>query len=85
VLRRIFGAKREEVIGSWRKLHNEELYNLYSDWLRAGLSDDQGSILGGGWEFFSSPPRPDRIWSPPSLLSNGYHKGFFLGNKAAGG
>jgi hypothetical protein len=30
VLRRIFGPKREEVTGSWRKLHNEELLNLYS-------------------------------------------------------
>jgi hypothetical protein len=30
VLRRKFGPKRDEVIGSWRKLHNEELYNLYS-------------------------------------------------------
>jgi hypothetical protein len=29
VLRGIFGPKRDEVIGSWRKLHNEELYNLY--------------------------------------------------------
>ena len=28
VLRRIFGPKREEVIGEWRKLHNEELYNF---------------------------------------------------------
>jgi hypothetical protein len=27
---------------------------------------------GGGWEFFSSPPRPERLWGPPSLLSNGY-------------
>jgi hypothetical protein len=26
VLRRIFGQKRDEVIGSWRKLHNEELH-----------------------------------------------------------
>jgi hypothetical protein len=25
------------------------------------------------WEFFSSPPRPKRLWGPPSLLSNGYH------------
>jgi hypothetical protein len=24
------------------------------------------------WEFFSSPPRPERLWGPPSLLSNGY-------------
>jgi len=30
VLRRIFGAKRKEVIGKWRKLHNEKLNNLYS-------------------------------------------------------
>jgi hypothetical protein len=30
VLRTIFGPKRDEVIGSWRKLHNEELHNLYS-------------------------------------------------------
>jgi hypothetical protein len=30
VLRRIFGPKRGEVIGGWRKLHNEELHNLYS-------------------------------------------------------
>jgi len=28
--RRIFGRKREEVTGEWRKLHNEELHNLYS-------------------------------------------------------
>jgi hypothetical protein len=26
VLRRIFGPKREEVAGDWRRLHNEELY-----------------------------------------------------------
>jgi hypothetical protein len=29
VLRRIFGAKRDEVSGEWRKLHTEELYDLY--------------------------------------------------------
>jgi hypothetical protein len=29
VLRRIFGQKRDEMTGGWRKLHNEELYNLY--------------------------------------------------------
>jgi hypothetical protein len=29
VLRKIFGRKREEV-GSWRKLHNDELHDLYS-------------------------------------------------------
>jgi hypothetical protein len=30
VLRRIFGPKRGEVTGEWRKLHSEELHNLYS-------------------------------------------------------
>jgi hypothetical protein len=30
VLRRIFGSKREEVVGGWRRLHNEELHNLYT-------------------------------------------------------
>ena len=29
VLRRVFGAKRDEVTGDWRKLHNEELSDLY--------------------------------------------------------
>jgi len=29
-LRRIFGHKRDEVTGKWRKLHNEELNDLYS-------------------------------------------------------
>jgi hypothetical protein len=30
VLKRIFGPKREEVTGRWKKLHNEELCNLFS-------------------------------------------------------
>jgi hypothetical protein len=36
----IFGPKREEVVGDWRRLHNEELHNLYNSnivrviWLR---------------------------------------------------
>jgi hypothetical protein len=29
VLRRIFGRKRDEMVEGWRKLHNEELHNLY--------------------------------------------------------
>jgi hypothetical protein len=35
-------------------------------WNIGGLSP------GRGWKFFSSPPRPDRLCGPPSLLSNGY-------------
>jgi hypothetical protein len=30
LLRRIFGPKRDEVTGEWRKLHNEEHHDLYS-------------------------------------------------------
>ena len=30
VLRRIFGPKRDEVTGEWRKLHNEELNDMFS-------------------------------------------------------
>jgi hypothetical protein len=30
VLRRIFGPKGEEVVGGWRRMHNEELHNLYA-------------------------------------------------------
>jgi hypothetical protein len=29
VLRRIVGPKRDEIIGGWKRLHNEELHNLY--------------------------------------------------------
>jgi hypothetical protein len=29
VLRRVFGAKRDEVTGEWRKLHNKQLHDLY--------------------------------------------------------
>jgi hypothetical protein len=35
--RRIFGQKRDEVTGSWRKLHNNELHNLYSSLSMRGL------------------------------------------------
>jgi hypothetical protein len=30
MLRRIFGPKGEKVVGGWRRLHNEELHNLYT-------------------------------------------------------
>jgi hypothetical protein len=43
-----------------------------------------GSIPCSSWEFFSSPPRPDRFWGPPSLLSDGYQGLFLLGVKWPG-
>jgi len=34
--------------------------------------NDRCSILGRGWLYVSSSPRPDRLWMPPNLLQNGY-------------
>jgi len=42
-----------------------------------------GSSPGRGWEFFSPQPRPDRLWSPPRHLYNGYQSSL-PGGKAAG-
>jgi hypothetical protein len=36
VLRRIFAVKMDEVTGEWKKLHNEELHNLYSSQISLG-------------------------------------------------
>jgi hypothetical protein len=48
VLRRIFGPKRDEVTGEWRKLHNVELYNLYSspDIIRQVKANEVGRACG---------------------------------------
>jgi hypothetical protein len=48
VLRRIFGPKRDEVTGEWRKLNNEELHNLYSfpDIIRQVKANEVGGACG---------------------------------------
>jgi hypothetical protein len=48
VLRRIFGPKRDEVTGEWRKLHNEGLHNLYSspDIIRQVKANEVGGACG---------------------------------------
>jgi hypothetical protein len=43
VLRRIFGPKRDEVMGDWRKLHNKELHTLYSSQVEA---NEVGRVCG---------------------------------------
>jgi hypothetical protein len=40
VLRRIFGPKTKEVAGGWRRLHNEELHNLYTSKIVLGWKED---------------------------------------------
>jgi hypothetical protein len=47
-------------------------------------SDSWGSIPGRGKRFFTFPQRPDRLWDPPSLLTNGHRGDVFPGGKAAG-
>jgi hypothetical protein len=41
--------------------------------------DDRGFESRQGLEFFSSPPHPNRLWGPPSLLSNRYEALFPCG------
>jgi hypothetical protein len=65
VLRRIFGRKREEVAGGWRRLHNEELHNLYASpnvirviKLRRMRWMEQITRMGGG----GGDDRPAKVW-----------------------
>jgi len=53
VLRRILGPERDEVTGEWRKLHNEELNDLYSSLsivrvIKSGRMRWAGHVAGMG-------------------------------------
>jgi len=55
VLRRIFGPRRDEVTGEWRRLHNEELNDLYSlpnivRVIRSGITSWAGHVARMGEE-----------------------------------
>jgi hypothetical protein len=58
MLRRIFGPKRDEITGEWRKLHNEELNDLYSSpiivqmikWRRMRCEGEWSCVQGFGEE-----------------------------------
>jgi hypothetical protein len=62
----------------------DESSSYHCDWLRAGRSDDRGSIPGRGWEYFSSSLCPDRLWGPPRFLSNGNRGALSVGVKRLG-
>jgi hypothetical protein len=76
VLRRIFGPKRDEVTGGWRKLHNKDLHNLYSSpsiirmksrrmrWTGhvARMGEKRNALLVGKPEGKGPLGRPRRRW-----------------------
>ena len=47
VMRRIFGPERDEVTGEWRKLHNEELHDLYCAQNITGVIKSRGMRWAG--------------------------------------
>jgi hypothetical protein len=49
VLRRIFGPKRDEVMGEWRKLHSGELHSLSTSRISLGRSN-HGDEVGGAYD-----------------------------------
>jgi hypothetical protein len=71
--------KKNPIIPSLFLLQPGQL-SRYSDLIRTGRPGNWGSTPGGGWEFSSSTPRPDRLWSTPSLLP----RTLFMGVKRPG-
>jgi hypothetical protein len=62
ILRRIFGPKREEVAGGWRRLHNEELHNLYDspNIIRAIIKENE---IGVTCSTYERRKMHSRFWS----------------------
>jgi hypothetical protein len=59
---RIFGPKRDEVTGEWRKFHNEELNDLYSSSTIVQVIKSRGMRLVGKPEGKRPLGRPWRRW-----------------------
>jgi hypothetical protein len=62
--------------------HENLIFNI--SFLIGQLLGAGQSGFGGGWEYSSFTPHPDRLWGPPSLLSNGYRKLFPRGKSGRG-
>jgi hypothetical protein len=62
VLRRIFGPKRDEVTGEWRKLHNEELHNLYSSPNISRQVKSRRMRWAGMWYAWEKREKCTRFW-----------------------
>jgi len=56
VLRRIFGPKRDEVAGEWRKLHNEELNDLLTQYCASDKIEK--NEMGGACDAYEGGERP---------------------------
>ena len=63
MLRRVFGPKRGEVTGEWRKLHNEELNELFCSLItvRHVMSSGGPREAAGNWDP-KWGPRTDLVW-----------------------
>jgi hypothetical protein len=68
VLTRIFGPKRNEEIGEWRKLHNEELHDLYSSPSIIRMIKSRRMR----WAWHVACMGEKRNWLPVSLYSRRY-------------
>jgi len=55
-LRKIFGPKTDEVTGEWRRLHNEELYDLYC-WLNIIRVIKSSMLMGGARSTYAGQAR----------------------------
>jgi hypothetical protein len=72
------GLRWKVILVSFLYVYNKRAFPRDSSVVHCGATGWMivGSRPGRGWEFFSSSPCPDLLWSPPSLLSNGYQELF---------
>jgi hypothetical protein len=76
VLRRIFGPKRDEVVGGWKKLHKEELHNLYSSPNIIRIVKSRRMRWAGHIARMGKKRNAYRIWvgKPEGMRSVGRHR-----------